>query len=594
MARGRLRVYLGAAPGVGKTHAMLEEGVRRAGRGAIVVIGVIDENDRHGIAALADGLERMPTRKGHLDVAELDVAALCDRRPHVVLVDDLAHRVDPDRGRWDDVEDLLAHGLDVITTVNISNLESLRDVIAVITGHPPSETVPDSVVRAADQIELVDMSPEALRRRLAHGHVYPPERIDTALANLFRPEVLGKLRQLSLLWLADRVEEQIGRHLHADGDDDARGVRERVVVALGGQGGDRLVRRAAWIAGRTGAQLVGVHVVSAGRKPGPDLETQRGLLVSLGGVYREIVGDDVAEALGSFARVEQATQLVIGAVPPGTGSSKAPPSIAADLIARIGAVDLHIVGTDVAHQPGEPLPSGRPAPAQPMRMRRAAWALCILGLPLLTAILSTQRRHVSVGSALMFDLCLVMAVAALGGLRAGLVASVWAFVLTNWFLTPPLHTVTVGDAQNMVALTVFVLVTVVVSFLVDRASRRSRRPRRRGRRRPRWHDPPPPSSVRTIRCRTCSSNSGATFGLTSASVFELTGQGWWPTHVSGHPEILEPTDGTSIDISADGKLRLVVSDNALRPEQLEVLRAFADQLAMAVEARQAARRRGKR
>ena len=174
------------------------------------------------------------------------------------------------------------------------------------------------------------------------------------------------------------------------------------------------------------------------------------------------------------------------------------------------------------------------------------------------------RRHVSVGSALMFDLCLVMAVAAFGGLRVGLVASVGAFGLTNWFLTPPLHTVTVGDAENVVALSVFVLVTFVVSFLVDRAARRFARRPRLGRRPAALarsaatlvgaHDPLP-DLLEQLR---------ATFGLDAASVFELTGQGWWPTHVSGHPELLDPTEGTSIDISADGKLRLVVSTNALR------------------------------
>jgi two-component system sensor histidine kinase KdpD len=185
----------------------------------------------------------------------------------------------------------------------------------------------------------------------------------------------------------------------------------------------------------------------------------------------------------------------------------------------------------------------------------------------------------------MFDLCLVMAVAALGGLRAGLIASVAAFGLTNWFLTPPLHTVTVGEAENVVALSVFVLVTVVVSLLVDRAAGRSREAAsaraeaaalaRSAATLVGAHDPLP-DLLEQLR---------ATFGLASASVFELTDRGWWPTQVSGHPEILGPSDGTSIDISADGKLRLVVSTNALRPEQLEVLRAFADQLAMAVEAR---------
>jgi two-component system, OmpR family, sensor histidine kinase KdpD len=577
-------VYLGAAPGVGKTHAMLEEGQRRAGRGADVVIGVLDATGRPLVETLADTLERSPCLEGQGGVAELDVASLRQRRPQVVLVDNLAHRVDEQTGRWDAVDELLADGIDVITTVNISNLESMGDIVATIIGSSPSETVPDSVVRAADQIELVDMSPEALRRRLAHGHVYPPDRIDTALANLFRPEVLGKLRQLTLLWLADRVEEQLEQQLASDLPDETRGVRERVVVALGGQGGDHLVRRAARIAGRTGAHLVGVHVVSPGQSPGLDLERQRGLLVGLGGVYREIIGDSVAEALAEFARVEQATQLVIGAESR-HGDTSHMMSVVDEMIGTIGPVDIHVVATDVARPAAEPRPPGRSGPARRVRWRALAWALCVFGLPLLTAILAALRRHISVGSALMFDLCLVMAVAALGGLRAGLVASVGAFGLTNWFLTPPLHTLTVGDSENVVALSVFVLVTIVVSVLVDRAARRSREAiaaraeagalARSAATLVGAHDPLP-DLLEQLR---------ATFGLASASVFELTGEGWWPTQVSGHPELLDPADGTSIDISADGKLRLVVSTNALRPEQLEVLRAFADQLAMAVEAR---------
>src|SRR4029078_5045789 len=225
MARGRLRVYLGAAPGVGKSHAMVEEGLRRAGRGADVVIGILDDTGRESVEKLAACLERAPTKDGDAGSSELDVDALLARGPKVVLVDSLAHRVDAQTGRWDAVEQLLAAGIDVITTVNISNLESMGDVVATITGSPSEETVPDSVVRAADQIELVDMSPEALRRRLAHGHVYPPDRIDASLANLFRPEVLGKLRQLSLLWVADRVEEQLERQL-PDDPDETRGVRE--------------------------------------------------------------------------------------------------------------------------------------------------------------------------------------------------------------------------------------------------------------------------------------------------------------------------------------------------------------------------------
>src|SRR4029079_15140730 len=207
----------------------------------------------------------------------------------------------------------------------------------------------------------------------------------------------------------------------------------------------------------------------------------------------------------------------------------------------IGPVDIHVVATDFARPAAEPRPPGRSGPARRVRSRALAWALCVFGLPLLTAILVAVRRHVSVGSALMFDLCLVMAVAALGGLRAGLVASVGAFGLTNWFLTPPLHTVTVGDAQNVVALSVFVLVTVVVSFLVDRAARRSREAAsaraeaaalaRSAATLVGAHDPLP-DLLEQLR---------ATFGLASASVFERQSGGWGPTHASGHPEILEPT-----------------------------------------------------
>ena len=237
-------------------------------RGADVVIGILDVTGRNRSRRWLRGSSVHRPSRTAAGIAEMDVPSLRQRRPQVVLVDDLAHRIDEHSGRWELVEQLLADGIDVITTVNISNLESMGDIVAGIVGSPSTETVPDSVVRAADQIELVDMSPEALRRRLAHGHVYPPDHVDTALANLFRPEVLGRLRQLTLLWLADRVEEQIERQLLTDADE-TRGVRERVVVALGGQGGDHLVRRAARIAGRTGGHLVGVHVVSPGQSAWP-------------------------------------------------------------------------------------------------------------------------------------------------------------------------------------------------------------------------------------------------------------------------------------------------------------------------------------
>src|SRR6185437_1778023 len=258
MQRGKLRVYLGAAPGVGKTYKMLEEGHRRAERGADVVIGYVETHGREQTARMADGLEQIPRVTRHyrgVEVQEMDLDAVLARRPQIALVDELPHTNVPGvrhEKRWQDIQDLLDAGIEVITTVNVQHLESLNDVVQRITGVPQRETVPDEVVRAADQIELVDMSPEALRRRLAHGNVYPADRIDAALGNYFRLGNLTALRELALLWVADRVDEVLQRYREDHRIDSVWEARERVVVALPGDGsGDLLIRRAARIAQRS-------------------------------------------------------------------------------------------------------------------------------------------------------------------------------------------------------------------------------------------------------------------------------------------------------------------------------------------------------
>ena len=204
--RGQLRVYLGAAAGVGKTYAMLGEARRRAGRGTDVVVGYVETHGRALTAALLEGLEVMPrktmTYRGSA-FTELDVDAVIARRPQVVLIDELAHTNIPgsrNAKRWQDIEEILDAGITVISNVNIQHLESLNDVVQQITGVAQRETVPDEVVRRAGQVELVDMAPEALRRRMAHGNIYPPEKIDAALANYFRVGNLTALRELALLW----------------------------------------------------------------------------------------------------------------------------------------------------------------------------------------------------------------------------------------------------------------------------------------------------------------------------------------------------------------------------------------------------------
>src|SRR6185437_12797304 len=216
--RGQLRIYLGAAAGVGKTYALLSEGHRRAERGADVVVAFAETHGRPQTAALIDGLEVVPRKKlayRGSDWEEMDLGAVLARRPQIALVDELAHTNVPGsrhEKRWQDVADLLDAGIDVISAVNIQHLESVIDVVEQITGVAQRETVPDAVVRAADQVELVDMTAEALRRRMSHGNIYPPEKIDAALTNYFRAGNLTALRELALLWLADKVDEGLQRY----------------------------------------------------------------------------------------------------------------------------------------------------------------------------------------------------------------------------------------------------------------------------------------------------------------------------------------------------------------------------------------------
>jgi len=250
--RGQLRIYLGSAAGVGKTYAMLCEGHRRAERGTDVVAAFIETHGRPHTAALVEGLETIPRQRlpyRGTSFEEMDLDAVLARHPQVALVDEYAHTNVPGsrhEKRWQDVEEMLEAGIDVISNVNIQHLESLNDVVEKITGVPQRETVPDAIVRAADQVELVDQTPEALRRRMAHGNIYPAEKIDAALTHYFRAGNLAALRELALLWLADKVDEGLQRYRAAHDIHSTWDTRERVVVALtGGPEGETLIRRAA-------------------------------------------------------------------------------------------------------------------------------------------------------------------------------------------------------------------------------------------------------------------------------------------------------------------------------------------------------------
>ena len=322
--RGKLRVYLGAAPGVGKTYAMLAEGQRRRARSTDVVAALVEPHGRRQTVAMADGLETVPRRTmthSGATFTEMDLDAVLARHPQVALVDELAHTNVPgcrNAKRWQDVNELLDAGIDVITTLNVQHLESLNNVVRQITGVTQHETLPDEIARRADQIELVDMTPEALRRRMVHGNVYPPDRVEAALTHYFRPGNLTALRELALLWVADRVEEGLQRYRTEHGIGVPWETRERIVVGIAGEPGDeRIIRRAARIAARTpGSDLLAVHVTrDDGLASGHEvtLDGQRALVASLGGSFWQVPGDDTAEALLDFARMQNATQMVLGA-----------------------------------------------------------------------------------------------------------------------------------------------------------------------------------------------------------------------------------------------------------------------------------------
>jgi two-component system sensor histidine kinase KdpD len=514
MARGTLRIYLGAAPGVGKTFAMLEEGARRASRGTDVVVGVVETHGRRHTEARLEGLEVIPRR----DVAyrgtvlkEMDLDAILERNPQVVLVDEMAHTNAPgshNAKRWQDIEDLLDAGIHVLSTVNIQHLESMNDVVQQITGVEQREIVPDAVVRAAEQVHLVDQTPEALRRRLAHGNVYPAERIDAALDNYFRQGNLAALRELALMWVADQVDDGLQNYRVRHGITGPWDTRERILVAItGAPGGDHAIRRAARMAARSRGDLVAVHIRPAdglADNHGGRLAAQRELVGSLGGQYREVAAGDVAESLVRVANDVNATQIVLGASARSRWSELVRGSVINDVIRRSGDVDVHVItpprrpGEDTAEPDKTAEPSGggdvrgqsgvarraaarRAAARRDARRRRSphsrrrqllGWFFAIVGPLLTTAVL----HGIDPGSALNTDLLLftlvVLLAAVVGGFWPALCSAVLSFLLANFYFTEPTGTFTIAEARHLSALAIFVIEGTVIGLIVERSTRR--------------------------------------------------------------------------------------------------------------------------
>ena len=452
---------------------------------------------------------------------------------------------------------------------------------------PQRETVPDAMVRAADQVELVDMTPEALRRRMAHGNIYPAEKIDAALTNYFRTGNLTALRELALLWLADKVDEGLQRYREAHGIHGTWEARERVVVALtGGPEGEQLIRRAARIAARSvGGDLLAVHVTRSDGLTGADpaaLAAQRRLTESLGGSYHQVVGDNIPEALLSFARAENATQLVLGASRRSwVATVLTGPGSAARTIRGSGDIDVHIV-THSRMGRGRGLPRGRGGLT--LRRQIMGYVLAALLCPLLTLVLANLRGDLNLTSDVLAFLVAVIVVALVGGFVPAILVAIAGSLLLNYYFTPPIHQWTIAEANNALALTVFVAVGLVVSTVVDRAARRTRQAARasaesellvttagsvlRGQR-----------AVEAVLDRVREA-----FGMQSVTLLECAGSqstaarspntGWRAVAHSGEPPVARPADA-DVEVPVAETMSLALRGRTLPAADRRVLGAFA-------------------
>jgi two-component system sensor histidine kinase KdpD len=593
MARGTLRIYLGAAPGVGKTYAMLSEAHRRAERGTDVVVGYVENHKRPRTEVMLHGLESVPRKE--LDYrgtvfSEMDVDAILARAPEVALVDELAHTNVPgsrNPKRYQDVEELLRAGIDVVSNLNIQHLESLADVVESITGVRQRETVPDEVVRRSDQIELVDMSPQALRRRMAHGNIYASERVDAALSNYFRPGNLTALRELALLWTADRVDEYLQKYRGEHRISAAWQARERIVVGLtGGPEGSTLIRRAARMAAKgSGSEILAVHIVRSdglASASAQELARQRTLVEDLGGTFHHVIGDDVPDALLDFARGVNATQIVLGTSRRKTWQYALGPGVGTTVARESGDIDVHIVTHEQAAK-GRGLPVARGAKLGRSRVV-AGWLTGVGGPILLTVLLTHWHPGMSLATEMLLFLTLTVAAALVGGLLPALVSAVGGSLLLNWYFTPPKHSFTVAQPENIIAIAIFVVVGAAVASVVDLAARRTQQAARlraeaeilsylagsvlRGE-----------STVQALLERVRES-----FAMDAVVLLERAGEhdAWHRVASVGGRPCQRPEDA-DVEVPVNDRLALALTGRMLPASDRRVLSAFAAQAAVALD-----------
>lgn len=474
---GKLKIYLGAAPGVGKTYEMLSDARRKRADGADIVAGVIETHGRRETLALCEGLEILPKRTlGYQGqpLEELDLDALLTRKPQIALVDELAHsNVEGSRHpkRWMDVEELLAAGIDVWTTLNIQHVESLNDIVARITSVRVRETVPDALIDRADDIELIDLTPEELIERLKEGKIYAPDQAQRALRHYFAPGNLSALRELAMRRAAERIDQQVRGLRRAQGETTPWAAGERILVCVDDRAdAAEVVRHAKRIADRAKAPWLAVHVQSARDVRLSEAERNRiaetmRLAARLGAETATLPGESVADTVLAYAAEQNVTQIVVGKAKRPAMFEAVFGSVVRTLIDRAETVAIYVVPEEGEGARKRPLGD---LAAKPSLSGRAALESVVLTA--VTAIAAYPLdAFIGVSNLTLVFLAGVLVSALTRGLWAGLLTGIASALAYNWFYTEPRFTFTVTDPENVLAIVAFSGAALLVSFLADRA-----------------------------------------------------------------------------------------------------------------------------
>ena len=483
-SRGRLKIFLGAAPGVGKTYEMLTTAQAKRREGVDVVVGVVETHGRKETEALLTGLEvisrRLVEYKGH-HLREMDIDAILERRPKLALVDELAHSNAPGcrhPKRYLDVEELLDAGIDVYATLNIQHVESLNDVVAKITGVRVRETVPDSIIDRADEVEVVDLTPEDLAQRLQEGKVYLPQQAERAIRNYFKPGNLTALRELALRRTAQRVDEQMVDYMRAHAISGPWAAGERVLVGVNEDPGSlALVRYARRLADRLRAPWTAVHIETSRAQRLDNAARDRiadalRLAERLGGEAVTIPGTAVAEELIAYARANNCTHLIITSSRRSRLAELLQGSTTHEIIRQAGEISVHVISGQAVAQmesrSGGELrsPMAAPPPGKRLDLKAYAGTLAMVGVAL--GIGLVLQRYLGVSVIALVFLTAVLTSAITYGLWPALAASLVSTLAYNYFFLPPLYTLDVSDPQNVVALFFFAVVALTASNLTAR------------------------------------------------------------------------------------------------------------------------------